>query len=141
MHRSATPQVHHSSLQQSHTTAHTSCYAAFYTVLKTLTTTADSLIHSTFYPLHSCNARHTQIHIRCCGGDSNKKKSVNTRQKAVEIRVYISFETSHISNMPHTINNVSNNNDIMILYTIGQPLIPRHKFITPLSYFRRKYEF
>jgi len=43
--------------------------------------------------------------------------------------------------MPHTINNVSNNNYIMILYTTENKLFPRYKYVTPLSYFRRKYEF
>jgi len=53
----------------------------------------------------------------------------------------ITPETSHISNMPHTINNVGNNNYIKILYATEKKLFPRYKFVTPLSYFRRKYEF
>jgi hypothetical protein len=56
--------------------------------------------------------------------------------------MYITPETSHISNMPHTINNnVSNNNYIMIFHTKEKQLSRRYKFVTPLSYFRRICEF
>jgi len=102
-------------------TAHTTWYWESYTTLAMLPTTADSVTDSTLTLSISCNTRHSQIHIRCCGGDSNRnnKKCVNTRQKGVETRKYTTPETSHISNMPHTINNVSNNNYIIILYTRG----------------------